>query len=89
MQLENLCQQREAAKEEAGKPFPQEEELREKSARLLELDMELNMDGMDRTKPALEAAAKSERSSVLDRLKTQPVHGPTDKTGGKTEWEVR
>ena len=89
VQLENLCQQREAAKEEAGKPFPQEEELREKSARLLELDMELNMDGVDRAKPALEAAAKSERSSVLDRLKTQPVHGSADKAGGKTEWEVR
>ena len=33
-----------AAKAELGKPFPQEEELKTKSARLAELDAELNMD---------------------------------------------
>ena len=32
------------AKEEIEKPFPQEEELRTKSARLAELDAMLNMD---------------------------------------------
>ena len=41
--LENLLQQQEAAKAEVGKPFPQEEELRLKSARLAELDAELNI----------------------------------------------
>lgn len=41
--LANLLQQQEAAKAEAGKPFPQEEELRLKSARLAELDAELNL----------------------------------------------
>lgn len=43
--LENLLQQQEAAGAEVGKPFPQEEELRLKSARLAELDAELNIGG--------------------------------------------
>ncbi len=37
-------QQMTAAKAELDKPFPQEEELKNKSARLAELDAELNMD---------------------------------------------
>lgn len=41
--LANLLQQQEAARAEVGKPFPQEEELRLKSARLAELDAELNI----------------------------------------------
>ena len=41
--LENLLRQREAAKAEVGKPFQFEEELRTKSARLAELDAELNI----------------------------------------------
>ena len=44
VQLENLHNQQEAAKAELGKPFPQEAELAEKSARLAELDAALNMD---------------------------------------------
>ena len=43
-QLENTKLQLETAKTEAAKPFPQEEELRTKSARLDELNIELNMD---------------------------------------------
>lgn len=43
--LSNLLQQQEAAGAEVGKPFPQEEELRQKSARLTELDAELNIGG--------------------------------------------
>ena len=43
-QLENTHVQLETAKTEAAKPFPQEEELRSKSARLEELNIELNMD---------------------------------------------
>lgn len=43
--LENLLQQQEAAKKEVGKPFPHEDELRLKSARLAELDAELNIGG--------------------------------------------
>lgn len=41
--LENLLQQQEAAKAEVNKPFPQEEELKQKSARLAELDAQLNI----------------------------------------------
>ena len=43
-QLDNLYQQQAAAKEEVGRPFPYEDELREKSARLTELDTLLNID---------------------------------------------
>ncbi|MCD7744951.1 MAG: SNF2-related protein [Lachnospiraceae bacterium] len=43
--LGELEQQRDATQEEVRKPFPQEAELAEKSARLAELDAELNMEG--------------------------------------------
>lgn len=43
-QLADLHKQMENAKEALAKPFPQEEELERKSARLAELDAELNMD---------------------------------------------
>ena len=42
--LTTIRQQIEAARTEAGKPFPQEAELKTKSARLAELDAALNMD---------------------------------------------
>ena len=42
--LDNARNQLASAKEELGKPFPQEEELKTKSARLAELDAELNLD---------------------------------------------
>ncbi|MCH5278359.1 MAG: DEAD/DEAH box helicase family protein [Christensenellaceae bacterium] len=86
-QLENLYNQQAAAKAEVGKPFPQERELAEKTARLIELDMELNLDGKRQAQPE-QAIAKSARSSVLDKLKTPPVHGTPDKTH-KNEMEVR
>lgn len=44
--LANLLQQQEAAKSEINKPFQYEEELRIKSARLAELDAELNIGGV-------------------------------------------
>ena len=44
-QLDNLYQQQAAAKEEVGKPFSYEDDLRVKSARLVELDTLLNLDG--------------------------------------------
>ncbi len=43
-ELEDLLRQQDAAKQEMGKPFPQEAELRKKSARLAELDAKLNME---------------------------------------------
>lgn len=66
-QLENLYQQQSAAQAEVGKPFPHEEELRVKTARLTELDSQLNMDGR-RSQPE-QAIAKSSRPSVLENLK--------------------
>lgn len=68
VQLENLEKQQEAARAELGKPFPQEAELMEKSARLAELDAELNMDdhGMEEERTEPEG-----RSSVLADLKSK------------------
>ena len=51
--LNDLNQQMTTAKAELGKPFPQEEELRAKSARLAELDAKLNLD-----RPAAQAEKK-------------------------------
>ena len=42
--LNDLNQQMTTAKAELGKPFPQEEELKTKRARLAELDAKLNLD---------------------------------------------
>jgi len=65
--LQTLYQQQSAAKAELGKPFPKEEELRVKSARLAELDSALNID--HGAPPAEQSIAKSERPSVLEGLK--------------------
>ena len=86
-QLENLYNQQAAAKAEVGKPFPQEQELAAKTARLIELDMELNLDGKGQPQPE-QAIAKSTRPSVLDRLKAPPVHGAPEKPH-KKEMEAR
>ena len=86
-QLENLYNQQAAAKAEVGKPFPQEQELAVKTARLIELDMELNLDGKGQPQPE-QAIAKSARPSVLDRLKAPPVHGASEKPH-KKEMEAR
>ena len=86
-QLENLYNQQAAAKTEVGKPFPQEQELAAKTARLIELDMELNLDGKGQSQPE-QAIAKSARPSVLDRLKAPPVHGAPEKPH-KKEMEAR
>jgi len=76
--LENVQAQLATAKAELGKPFPQEVELKEKSARLAELNAELNID--DRT--PMEQAAENvvaKRPSVLDKLKAPCVHGAGEK----------
>lgn len=87
-QLDNLYQQQAAAKAEVGKPFAQEQELRDKSARLAELDVLLNIDGHKR--PAPEAVvAKSSRPSVLEGLKRPvPLRSP-EKKPKHHEQEVR
>ena len=78
--LDALTAQMETAKAELGKPFPQEDELRTKSARLAELNAELNIDErtpmeqMAENAPAVQSA-KAERPSVLAKLKA-PLSQP-------------
>ena len=86
-QLDNLYQQQAAAKEEVGRPFPYEDELREKSARLTELDTLLNIDskapGQQET-----IVAKSTRPSVLEGLRRPMPQRAADKKS-KAHEEVR
>ena len=70
--LDNLHAQVKEAKAALGKPFPQEEELRAKSARLAELNAELNIDDktpMERLAGDDDAVAKSTRPSILQKLR--------------------
>ena len=88
--LENLYAQMEAAKTELGKPFPQEEELRVKSARLAELNAELNIDDkmpMERLAGDTEAVAKSTRPSILQKLRA-PLPEQTNLKPKHKEMEV-
>ena len=81
--LANLHEQMQAAKEELSKPFSQEEELRTKSARLAELNAELNID--DRTPleqmaedvPSTETAKA--KPSVLAKLRQPQLMNPERK----------
>ncbi|MCD8375277.1 MAG: helicase, partial [Oscillospiraceae bacterium] len=72
--LDNLYKQIENAKAELGKPFPQEEELRVKSARLAELNAELNIDDKSPIERSAEQPMPKQtgRPSVLAKLK-QPL----------------
>ena len=90
-QLDNLCVQLEAAKAELGKPFPQEAELTEKSARLALLDAELNLDsGHSAPCEQYETdVAKSARPSVLEALKAPCKHGAPERKQRSQEWEAR
>ena len=88
--LENLYTQMEAAKAELGKPFPQEEELRVKSARLAELNAELNIDDkmpMERLAGDTDAVAKSTRPSILQKLRA-PLPEQTNLKPKHKEMEV-
>lgn len=98
--LDSLYAQMETAKAELGKPFPQEQELREKSARLAQLNIELNID--DRTpieamaevsddEPEVHPAvsAKSERPSVLAKLHMPLPQRDSHLKQNETEKEVR
>ena len=71
--LQNLEQQKQAAEIEVAKPFAQEEELAEKSARLAELNALLNIDrdrssSQDTPEEAEETEAPATRPSVLAAL---------------------
>ena len=86
--LGTLIQQRDAAQAELGKPFPQEEELASKSARLAELDALLNIeDSPSQEAPEegkTEAKEESRKPSVLAELKAAvPDRTPRPKTHEK------
>ena len=97
--LDTLHAQMETAKAELGKPFPQEQELKEKSARLAELNIELNIDDktpieamIDASEPAQDTrpavTAKSERTSVLAKLRA-PLPQRDNHTKTENEKEER
>ena len=86
--LGSLIQQRDAAQAELGKPFPQEDELAAKSARLAELDARLNMeDSPSQEAPGeekVEAKEEGRKPSVLAELKAAvPDRTPRPKTHEK------
>lgn len=85
-QLDNLYHQQAAAQAEVGKQFPQEDELKQKSARLIELDALLNIDGQSRAQPET-TIAKSARPSVLDKLKRPLPQRSTEKNTKQHEEE--
>ena len=90
--LEATTAQMEAAKAELGKPFPQEEELRVKSARLAELNAELNIDErtpMEQLADDSAISAKAERPSVLARLKAPLSQPRTEEKGRHKNKEER
>ena len=86
-QLDETYHQQEAAKAELGKPFPYEEELRDKTARLIFLDSELNLDA-NKGGQQEQVVAKAARPSVLDKLRSQPAPSRNDKKQKRHE-EVR
>ena len=69
--LEDLERQTENARSELEKPFPQEAELAEKSARLIELNAELDMENNAPLEPVAEEN-EDERPSLLAKLK-EPI----------------
>ncbi|MCD8367213.1 MAG: SNF2-related protein [Clostridiales bacterium] len=81
-QLANLEHQRDAARAEVGKPFPQEAELREKSARLAELDAALSMGSDSRTEADPEVD-EERRPSVLADLRQRSDQVPPPKKGDR------
>ena len=90
--LDATTAQMDAAKAELGKPFPQEEELRVKSARLAELNAELNIDErtpMEQLADDAAISAKAERPSVLARLKNTPTRQTQDTPEKQREQESR
>ena len=72
-QLASAREQLETAKAEVGKPFPQEEELKTKSARLIELNAELDMEKQTTMALAEETPEKQEKTSIMARLHNVPA----------------
>lgn len=100
VQEKSLYAQMETAKAELGKPFPQEQELKGKSARLAQLDIELNIDARtpietltkmlnDGPEVHLAVSAKSERSSLLAKLHASLPQRDSHLKQNETEKEIR
>jgi len=89
--LDSLYSQMETAKQELGKPFPQEAELKAKSARLAELNIALNIDdktpleAMAEEAPPRGEVAKSAKPSVLQKLHSYDKPSKTEPKKSKEE----
>jgi len=79
VQLASAREQLETAKAEVGKPFPQEEELKAKNARLIELNAELDMEKQTSVAPEEDAPEKQEKPSIMARLQAQKSQPTTSK----------
>mgnify|MGYP002700003617 CR=1 FL=1 len=75
--LQNLEQQKQAAEVEVAKPFAQEEELAEKSARLSELNALLNIDRSS----AQDSTRKNRRNSHNSSVRAGCAGGKGQPTG--------
>jgi len=79
-QLASAREQLETAKAEVGKPFPQEDELKAKSARLIELNAELDMEKQTSMVPEEDAPEQTEKKpSIMARLQAQNPQPETNK----------
>ena len=89
--LDSLYAQMETAKQELGKPFPQEAELKQKAARLAELNIALNIDdktpleAMAEEAPPRAEIAKSVKPSVLQKLHFYGTQSRTEPKKSKEE----
>ena len=87
-ELDNLKAQQQAAQAEVEKPFPQEEELAQKSARLAELNAQLDMEDHRPEPEQAEALPRPSVRSALERMdKAAPVK--PFKTSQNREGDVR
>ena len=87
-ELEKLYNQQVAAKVEVQKPFMQEQNLKENTARLVVLDRELNMSAM-RSTPLKDTTmvSKQARPSILDSSNQQTPKSTTIPKKSKMERE--
>jgi len=76
---ENLVQQLETAKEEVSRPFPQEAELKEKEARLSELNSMLNMDERQSEAALIDEEADEDVSDGKPEKETRSSEKPHEK----------
>ena len=87
-ELDNLKEQQQAAQAEVEKPFPQEEELAQKSVRLAELNAQLDIEDHRPEPEQAEALPRPSVRSALERMdNTAPVK--PFKTSQNREGDVR